>query len=428
MGLLDITHRGSAVPKSEMPFIPSKAIDLALNRLLNSKMHLGSSLAKTTQKKSGNGIDQVLDIHAIESILGEDSAAKKQMDTERVFQLALLKEVELVIDELLSQFYLGQEREKEVMLLTERLKEIEKNHKDIEAFEDSINHLNRLESLEKERVKALILLEIMQRLDEDSLYLEIEKMEIYEEAKQKWEEAFNEVEMLQENGKPLNQVDKAKLSHNWTVEMMQFMEKYVDEEETELENKNFNRLYHYHKKNHHPQETAKKSIENSMFFSKYNHPPALRRQATQHNLFHTEKFEQKFSDLVANFFRKNQIIVDSDQANKIAQEHISSMHNNDFFKNCANIFKQARNIKNTKSDIHQAHPELNPVDTTSNRLREERAEKMKNRTRWKPSDSPNPLREKRGQKKIIPWKQGDTGQNIASNLADIETGYKPKPL
>ena len=150
-------------PKS--PIMLIKMMDLTLNWLMGLKKNLNSNLQSTVSN---------------EILLKENLDLKKEIDAEKFFQLLLSKEIDVFISEMFTEFFIGMELEKEILLLNERLKEAELKSKELDDLQEIIYRINSLEEIEKERIQMLIVQSIIQKIDEEYFCLELEILQSYQ--------------------------------------------------------------------------------------------------------------------------------------------------------------------------------------------------------------------------------------------------------
>jgi hypothetical protein len=224
------------MPASKFSLTKIKIINQKLDRLIDFKRNLIFSL----EKKPAN-ITKVNDtVHpnneielSDKTILTEILETKKKGDLENYIHFSLLKEINVIIDELFLLFHLTQELDKEIMLLIDRMKEAKKNNAELKRFEEFLNETNKLENME--RVKILIMLGMMQALNERYALLKTEKIKAHQSFTQ---DMLPTLENLQkDDGMHLTRSQKEEINDDLVKKEIELIERLLKIEDNKAESR-----------------------------------------------------------------------------------------------------------------------------------------------------------------------------------------------
>lgn len=227
----------------DSPSSSAQSIDLTLNRLINFRKNLNSKLV-IHPVNNINGIGdpasgiQGIDINIVKTILEENPEIKKERDSAKFFQFAVIKMLDKIIDEHIQKFFASKQLEKEIMLLEGRLKDSQKTEEDRQKIQIDLNRINSLESLE--RAKMLMMLNTLQTLNDRYLYLETEQKKSFEKFSQSMLKTLDGVK--KDDGKPLTTEEKVDLNNDLTKIAVELAEKYMEKHDNKLEGRRFNEI------------------------------------------------------------------------------------------------------------------------------------------------------------------------------------------
>lgn len=229
----------------DLPSASIQSIDLTLNRLINFRKNLTSKLVMHPVNGSNvngkgdpaSGI-QGIDTNMVKTILEENPEMKKERDSAKFFQVAMIKLLDKIIDEQLQKFFAEKQLEKEIILLEGRLKDSQKTDDDRQKIQSDLNRLNSLESLE--RAKMLIMLNTLQTLNERYSHLEVEKQKVIKEFTQAMVKTLDGVKKV--DGTPLTVPEKTDLNNKLAEMEIKLIEEFMQKENNKLEGRRFNEI------------------------------------------------------------------------------------------------------------------------------------------------------------------------------------------
>lgn len=229
----------------DLPSTSIQSIDLTLNRLINFRKNLNSKLVMHPVNGSNvNGMGdpatgiQGIDTNMVKTILEENPEMKKERDSARFFQVAIIKMLDKIIEEQVQKFFTNKQLEKEIMLLEGRLKDSQKTEEDKQKVQMDLTRLNSLESLE--RAKMLMMLNTLQTLNDRYLYLEVEQKKSFEKFNQSMLKTLDGVK--KDDGTPLTSEEKMDLSNELSKIAVDLAEKYMEKHDNKLEGRKFNEI------------------------------------------------------------------------------------------------------------------------------------------------------------------------------------------
>ena len=229
----------------DSPSTSIQSIDLTLNRLINFRKNLNSKLVMHPVNGSQvNGMTdpasgiQGIDTNMVKAILEENPEMKKERDSAKFFQVAVIKILNKIIDEQVQKFFDNKQLEKEMMLLEGRLKDAQKSEEDKQKIQADLNKLNSLEAFE--RAKMLMMLNTLQALNNRYMYLDIEKQSAIKDFTQVMEKTLDDVK--KDNGVPLTAPEKTALNKELAKAEISLAEQFMERQDNKLEGRRFNEI------------------------------------------------------------------------------------------------------------------------------------------------------------------------------------------
>jgi hypothetical protein len=388
-------------PKS--PIMLIKMMDLTLNWLMGLKKNLNSNLQSTVSN---------------EILLKENLDLKKEIDAEKFFQLLLSKEIDVFISEMFTEFFIGMELEKEILLLNERLKEAELKSKELDDLQEIIYRINSLEEIEKERIQMLIVQSIIQKIDEEYFCLELEILQSYQNFTTNMIHTLEGVK--KDDGTLLSLSENSALNNHLAETEIQLLEEFMHEEENRRENERFDHLLNQAKQNK-PHSVSKRKPQSELLFSQQKNNQKNQTQSSFHVVIHTEKFKDHQSSALINLL-KAYGVTNNAQVQAISERRMKSIQKNDDLRSATMHMIEQRKMERIKIGLVEQQETLAAPNTS---LRDKRKREMtKVPSHWKLEK--NPLREKREatMQQIKDRRQRRMDSNLPKPLAEKE--IRPK--
>lgn len=343
------------MPMQEMPFIKNNILTKRLEKLVNFRSNLLSSLEKKSvinNTGDRNSESLLVDQLTIIEFFKESSELKQKLDYEKFVQTSLLKEINIMIDDLCIQFQINKDLEKEVMLLIERMKKDKKNDDDLKIFEEIQNEINKLENLE--RVKVLILLGIMQALNERYLYLDIELQKAYQGFAEDMVKALDKV--VKDDGTSLSEFEKEEINIDLVRHELELFERFFDIEDDKRENRSINNVISMLNKA--PSKDVTKLIL-----------PMFKADKIDNNVFEKITSNEAFKKAHAVSVKETLTrvnITDPDQVQKVSEDRLEKMKFSSFLKKIFSIKKEKNLIKSSHEKIASEYLDDNDIFSNLN--------------------------------------------------------------
>ena len=338
------------MPIQEIPFIKNNIITMRLERLVNFRSNLLSSLEKNSAiNTSGDRNSEVLlvDQSTVIEFFKESSELKQKLDYEKFVGASLLKEINIMIDDLCIQFQTNKEFERDVMLLIERMKEVKKNDDDLRMFEEMQNNINKLENLE--RVKILILLGVMQALNEHLLYLDLELQKSYQSFTEDMVKVFDNA--VKDDGTSLTEVEKEEINIDLVRHELALFESFFDLEEDKRENRSINNIIAKIRKDSF--QAPSKDVRELIL-------PMFKADKVDQDLVNKITSSDAFKKAHAVSVKENLArvnITNPDQVLKISDDRLEKMKSGSFLRKIFKIKKEKSSIKSALAKTKETFPD-----------------------------------------------------------------------
>ena len=326
------------------PNLPSTLLshlDLTLNRLINFRKNINSKLVSytATGKDSSSSLNggNVINGVMIKEILETNPAFKTQMDSEKFFQLAIVKIVDKLIEEFVQRFYAEKELEKEIMLLVERLG---KSKSDEESSQSMQVYLKTL--AEQERIRVLVMLAMMQALNDQYQFLEVEKQKSVQAYTKEMLHTLDGLQTTDE--KPLTENQKTELNKDLSKIEIDLISKYLDKETVKSENNGIRQLIAQI-----DQVGSKPLNGNGVNGKALSFLPSFNSAKVDQNnyakIFSKDEFRQEHEKAIKDLVKAKHANIDMDKLTAVTEKRISLAEKDPNLKNLADLNKKKKTIE-----------------------------------------------------------------------------------
>lgn len=338
----------------DLPSTSIQSIDLTLNRLINFRKNLNSKLVMHPVNGSNvNGMGdpatgiQGIDTNMVKTILEENPEMKKERDSARFFQVAIIKMLDKIIEEQVQKFFTNKQLEKEIMLLEGRLKDSQKTEEDKQKVQMDLTRLNSLESLE--RAKMLMMLNTLQTLNDRYLYLEVEQKKSFEKFSQSMLKTLDGVK--KDDGVGLTALEKTSLNKELAQAEIRLAEQFMEKQNNKLEGRRFNEiLTSIEPRTNSDFSNFKKDTIDGLFV------PTYKQEKNSDDLFEkvtsSAEFKAAHLEQIKEILSKNNIR-DPAQVKTVADKRLDSIKSEPAMKKIIEVSKEQKIVAAQKNELLQ---------------------------------------------------------------------------